>query len=176
MRMPMEPLPESRWARIRMFAMDVDGILTDGRVYIASNGTESKAFSVVDGLGLSRIRKAGLLVAWISGRASDSTTARASELKISRLLQGRNDKESCLKELMEEAGLKAAEVCYMGDDVIDVPAMRIAGIGVTVPEAALAVRENADWITARAGGFGAVREVCDLLMDARTEKQYETER
>lgn len=162
-----EPISDARWAGIRLFAMDVDGILTDGRVFISSDASESKAFSVLDGLGLARVRKAGIHVAWISGRVSEATAVRAAELKISRLVQGRNEKDACLREILEEAGFATEETCYMGDDVIDMPALRLAGIGVTVPEASETVRRCADWITARGGGFGAVREVCDRLLAAR---------
>ena len=161
------PLPSSRWTRIRLFAMDVDGILTDGRVFVGSDGSESKAFSVIDGLGLARIREAGIEVAWISGRPSGATTARAAELKIERLHQGRNDKAECLRELLAECGFPPEDACYMGDDLIDVPALQLAGIGVTVPEAPEAVRRHAEWVTARHGGFGAVRDVCDRLLESR---------
>ncbi len=159
----------ARWSRIRLFAMDVDGILTDGRVFVSSDGSESKAFSVLDGLGLARVREAGIEVAWISGRPSKATTLRATELKIQRVMQGRNEKAVCLREILEELRLEPWEVCYMGDDLIDLPALQLAGIGVTVPEACDDVREGADWITSRGGGFGAVREVCDRLVTAREE-------
>ncbi len=162
-----EPIPSARWARIRLFAMDVDGILTDGRVFIGSDGTESKAFSVIDGLGLARVREAGTEVAWISGRPSGATAHRAGELKINRLLQGRNDKAAALREILEETGIAPEDTCYMGDDLIDVPALQLAGIGISVPEACDAVRRHADWITARSGGFGAVREICDLILESR---------
>ena len=157
----------ARWARIRLFAMDVDGILTDGRVLVSSDGSESKAFSVLDGLGLARAREAGIELAWISGRPSEATAVRAHELKIKRVIQGRNDKEACLRHLMEELSLTPEEVCYMGDDLIDRPALSLAGIGVTVPEAGDEIRNVADWITSRGGGYGAVREVCDRLVTAR---------
>jgi 3-deoxy-D-manno-octulosonate 8-phosphate phosphatase (KDO 8-P phosphatase) len=157
----------ARWARIRLFAMDVDGILTDGRVLISSDGSESKAFSVLDGLGLARAREAGIELAWISGRPSEATSMRATELKIKRVIQGQNDKETCLREIMESLSLTPEEVCYMGDDLIDLPALSLAGIGVTVPEAGDEIRHTADWITSRAGGYGAVREVCDRLVTAR---------
>ncbi len=147
--------------------MDVDGILTDGRVFVGSDNTESKAFSVLDGFGLARVREAGIEVAWISGRASGATTARGAELKIAHLIQGRNDKEAGLREVLGQTGIPPEAACYMGDDVIDVPAMQLAGIGISVPEAAEAVRQYADCITVRAGGFGAVREICDLLLESR---------
>ncbi len=160
----------ARWRRIRLFAMDVDGILTDGRVLVSSDGSESKAFSVLDGLGLARAREGGIEIAWISGRPSEATAMRATELKIKRVIQGRNDKEACLREIMDALSLTPEEVCYMGDDLIDLPALSLAGIGVTVPEAGDEIRQTADWITSRAGGYGAVREVCDRLVAARNDQ------
>ena len=146
--------------------MDVDGILTDGTVVIHSDGTEAKAFSVLDGLGLVRCRAAGIELAWISGRASLATGVRADELKISHLLQGRTDKLVALQELAGRLGLDHAEVCYMGDDDIAAPALAWAGIGATVPSAMPAALATADYVTGRAAGRGAVREVCEHLLRA----------
>src|SRR5882757_7424318 len=111
----------SRWAAVRLFAMDVDGILTDGTVLISSDGSEAKNFSILDGLGLKRLEKAGIIVAWISGRASGATTARATELKIPHVIQGRTDKIAALQELAAKLGLTPAQCVYMGDDDIDAP-------------------------------------------------------
>ena len=113
--------------------MDVDGILTDGTVTIRSDGTEAKAFSILDGMGLVRCRNAGIVLAWISGRASAATEIRAAELKIPHVIQGRTDKLAALQELAGRLGFAAAQVCYMGDDDIDVPALQWAGVGATVP-------------------------------------------
>src|SRR5882724_1125656 len=118
------------WASIRLFAMDVDGVLTDGTVLISSDGTEAKNFSILDGLGLKRLEKAGIAVAWISGRASGATTARATELKIPHLNQGRIDKITALQELALKLALAPEQCVYMGDDDIDAPAIAWAGIGV----------------------------------------------
>lgn len=103
--------------------MDVDGVLTDGTVAISSDGTETKQFSILDGMGIVRLHKAGVAVAWISGRASGSTTARATELRVPHVIQGRTDKLMALQELASQLGLAAAQVCYMGDDDIDAPAI-----------------------------------------------------
>jgi len=157
-------IPPSAWSRIRLFAMDVDGVLTDGTVEIRSDGTEAKRFSILDGLGLVRCREAGLTLAWISGRASAATAARAAELKIPHLIQGRTDKLAALQELAGRLGLAAAEVCYAGDDDLDAPALAWAGIGATVPAAMPAARAAARLVTARAGGAGAVREICEHLL------------
>src|SRR5688572_33294815 len=111
------------WARIRLFAMDVDGVLTDGTVQISSDGSESKSFSILDAMGLRLLDRAGIITAWISGRLSGATTRRAGELKIPHLVQGRIDKITALQELAEELGLQPEECAYMGDDTIDAPAL-----------------------------------------------------
>jgi 3-deoxy-D-manno-octulosonate 8-phosphate phosphatase (KDO 8-P phosphatase) len=159
------------WAATRLFAMDVDGILTDGTVHISSDGSESKAFSVLDGMGLKRLEKAGVATAWISGRLSGATTLRANELKIPHLVQGRTDKLAALQELAASLELSASDCVYMGDDDIDASAMKWAGIGSTVPNAMPAAIEAADYVTKRAAGNGAVREVCELILAARILKQ-----
>ena len=155
------------WSAIRLFAMDVDGILTDGTVQISSDGSEAKSFSILDGLGLKRLEKAGIAVAWISGRASGATTARATELKIPHLVQGRIDKLTALQELAAQLQLTAAQCAYMGDDDIDAPAIVWAGVGVSLPGAMPAALAAADYVTRRLAGHGAVREICDYLLAAR---------
>jgi 3-deoxy-D-manno-octulosonate 8-phosphate phosphatase (KDO 8-P phosphatase) len=157
----------ARWARVRLFAMDVDGILTDGGVYVGSDGTELKRFYIPDGLGLGLLRDAGLPLAWISGRASGATTRRAAELKIPHVIQDRRDKLAALTELAGQLGFTLEQCVYMGDDIIDAPALAAAGIGVCVPHGAAAARAAAAHVTRHAGGNGAVREVCDLLLSAR---------
>jgi 3-deoxy-D-manno-octulosonate 8-phosphate phosphatase (KDO 8-P phosphatase) len=159
-------IPPARWAAIRLFAMDVDGILTDGTVEIHSDGTESKRFSILDGMGLVQLRKHGIETAWISGRASGSTTVRANELKIPHLVQGRIDKITALKELAATLNLTADQIVYMGDDNIDTAAIQWAGIGVSVPDAMPEPFAAADYITHRPAGRGAVREVCEHILSA----------
>jgi 3-deoxy-D-manno-octulosonate 8-phosphate phosphatase (KDO 8-P phosphatase) len=149
--------------------MDVDGILTDGTVRICSDGTESKSFSILDGLGLKRLAAAGLAVAWISGRPSQATTLRATELGIPHLIQGRTDKLAALQELAARLHLAPAACAYMGDDDIDAPALAWAGVGVTVPDAMPAALAAARCVTRRAAGRGAVREICELLLAARVQ-------
>ncbi|HVU34620.1 MAG TPA: HAD hydrolase family protein [Opitutaceae bacterium] len=161
-------LARPRWAAIRLLAMDVDGVLTDGTVLISADGTEAKSFSILDGHGLKQLEKAGVMVAWISGRNSGATTVRAGELKIPRVVQGRNDKLTVLTGLAGELGIPADACAYMGDDVIDAPAIRWAGVGIAPPGAMPAALAAADYVTTRPAGRGAVREVCDLLLDARS--------
>ncbi|MCX6943386.1 MAG: HAD hydrolase family protein [Opitutales bacterium] len=155
------------WARVRLFAMDVDGVLTDGTVLISSDGTEAKSFSILDGLGLKRLAAAGVAVAWISGRPSRATTLRATELGIPHVIQGRTDKLAALQELAAQLRLTAADCAYMGDDDIDAPALAWAGVGVSVPGALPAALAAARYVTRRTPGRGAVREICEHLLAAR---------
>jgi len=147
--------------------MDVDGVLTDGRVFVSSDGTEAKAFSIIDGLGLKLLRATGLELAWISGRQSGATSSRATELKIPHVIQGRGDKLAALSELAASLGIALRDCAYMGDDVIDTPAIAAAGIGISVPTALPSALAAAGYVTRRGAGHGAVREVCDLLLAAR---------
>lgn len=157
-------LTPKAWAAIRLFAMDVDGVLTDGTVEIHSDGTESKEFSILDGMGIVRLHKAGVAVAWISGRPSGATTARATELRVPHLIQGRTDKLMALQELVSQLGLNASQVCYMGDDDIDAPAIDWAGIGVAPATSMPAALKVADLVPTRPAGRGAVREVCEHIL------------
>jgi 3-deoxy-D-manno-octulosonate 8-phosphate phosphatase (KDO 8-P phosphatase) len=159
------------WSRIRLFAMDVDGVLTDGTVCISSDGTESKSFSILDGFGIKLLANAGIPVALISGRASDATTARARELSIAHIIQGRVDKLAALQELAVELGLTAPQCAYMGDDLIDVPAIEWAGIGIAPPDAMPAALAIAGYVTKRHAGHGAVREVCEHLLASNGKPQ-----
>jgi 3-deoxy-D-manno-octulosonate 8-phosphate phosphatase (KDO 8-P phosphatase) len=158
---------QKRWAAIRLLAMDVDGVLTDGTVSISSDGTEAKSFSILDGHGLKQLAAAGILVAWISGRASGATSVRAKELNIPYVIQGRIDKLAALTELVAQLGLTVDDCAYIGDDVIDAPAMSWAAIGIAPPDAMPAALAAADYVTARHAGHGAVREVCEFLLAAR---------
>jgi 3-deoxy-D-manno-octulosonate 8-phosphate phosphatase (KDO 8-P phosphatase) len=160
-------LSPARWSAIRLFAMDVDGVLTDGTVQISSDGTETKSFSILDGMGLVRLNKAGVAVAWISGRPSGATTARATELKVPHLIQGRTDKLVALQELSTSLGLAPAQCVYMGDDDIDAPAIAWAGIGVAPSGSMPAALAAADLVPVRPAGLGAVREICELILAAR---------
>jgi 3-deoxy-D-manno-octulosonate 8-phosphate phosphatase (KDO 8-P phosphatase) len=155
------PLP---WAGIRLFAMDVDGVLTDGTIGVSSDGQETKQFSILDGMGIVRLHQAGVAVAWISGRASGATTRRATELRVPHVIQGRTDKLMALQEISRQLGLSAGQVCYMGDDDIDAPAIAWAGVGVAPADAMPIARKSADFIPARRAGHGAVREVCEQIL------------
>jgi 3-deoxy-D-manno-octulosonate 8-phosphate phosphatase (KDO 8-P phosphatase) len=157
------------WGAIELFAMDVDGVLTDGSLYVSSDGSETKRFSIIDGLGLVMLREAGVKIAWISGRGSEATDRRAEELKVDFVIQGRIDKAKALSSLLEELGLKPEQAAYMGDDTIDTEAIELAAIGVAVPEAQPEPLASANYTTQRVGGNGAVREVCNHILAARSQ-------
>jgi len=162
-------ITRAAWSKVRLFAMDVDGVLTDGTVMVSSDGTESKRFCITDGLGLILVRGSGVETAWISGRLSATTTLRANELKIPHVILGRHDKLAALSGLAAELGIPLSACAYMGDDFIDAPAIAAAGIGISVPTALPAALAAADYVTRRNAGYGAVREVCDLILLARAK-------
>lgn len=152
---------------IKLVAFDIDGVMTDGRLYYTDFGNEIKAFNVKDGIALNWLRATGVDVAIITGRTSELVKKRASDLKIDKLIQGREDKVVALKEMIAPLGLTPDQVAYMGDDLPDLGAIRFAGIGVAVADALPLVRQHADLTMTRAGGDGAVREFCEWLMNAQ---------
>lgn len=154
-------------SRIRLIAFDVDGIMSDGRLYFSAKGDELKGFNILDGLGLKQLMAAGIEVAVITGRSSPLTEKRMRDLGIRHLMQGREDKRVALQELLATMDLPAEAIAYMGDDLPDLPAIRFAGLGVTVPNGYWLVQQQADYCTETPGGSGAVREVCDLLLTAQ---------
>lgn len=156
-----------RAASIRLLALDVDGVLTDGRLYFDNDGVELKAFHVGDGLGLKAVQKAGVTLALITGRRSDIVARRAAALGIDHVYQGSDDKLSAYLDLLAKTGFEDREVCYAGDDWIDLPLLARAGLAVSVPGGDPAVRERAHWVTGRDGGRGAVREICNLILRAQ---------
>lgn len=149
---------------IRLLAMDVDGVLTDGRIIIAGDGDEVKHFHVADGMGTFLARKAGLQLAIITGRSSRAVEKRARELGISDLFQDVRDKGATLLELMTRYGLERREVAYIGDDINDLPAFAHAGLKIAVANADEQLKAKADFITDRRGGEGAVREVINHIL------------
>ena len=156
-----------RLAKIELMVFDVDGVLTDGKLYFGVDGEALKAFHVLDGTGLKALAAAGIVTAVVSGRESPITLRRCAELGIRHVAQGVVDKVAAVDAIRHELG-KTADVCgYMGDDEIDLPVMRRVGFAATVPNAADGVAEFAHWVSRREGGAGAVREVCDLLLSAR---------
>lgn len=162
-------IPRELAAGLRMLALDVDGVLTDGRIYYGNAGEELKTFSIKDGLGLKLLQRAGLRVAIITGRQSNIVDRRAAELGIEDVIQGREDKRQALEELCRQHQLTAAQCAYMGDDLPDLGAIRAAGLGLSVADGDATVRAAADWVSSRNGGCGAVREACEHILEARGE-------
>ncbi|MCM2311791.1 MAG: HAD hydrolase family protein [Steroidobacteraceae bacterium] len=156
-----------RAARIRLLVLDVDGVLTDGRLYLSADGEELKVFHVRDGSGLVAIQRAGVTVAIISGRDSAAVMRRARELGIQHVRQGVSDKGAELERLLAELGVAPEEAACVGDDTPDAPMLRRAGLAIGVADAHPALLASAHWVTKSNGGQGAVREVCDLLLSAR---------
>jgi 3-deoxy-D-manno-octulosonate 8-phosphate phosphatase (KDO 8-P phosphatase) len=165
----------ARAAKIRLAAFDVDGTLTDGRLWYSESGHETKVFHVHDGLGLKRLQAHGIQVAIISARISHPVVLRAEELDITHVYQGQNDKRECLRQILEALNLQPEQAAFVGDDLPDLPAMNSCGLAVAVANAHPWVAEHAHWQTQRGGGMGAVREVCDLILHAQGKTAAEQE-
>ncbi len=159
-----------RWAAVRALVTDVDGVLTDGGLYYAENGDELKRFDVRDGQGLVLLREAGLLTAIVTRKQTALVRRRARDLGIVEVHQNVTDKAAVLADLLARHRLAAAAVCYVGDDVGDLPAMRAAGVSVAVADAVPPVRRAATYITRARAGHGAIREVCDLILSSRRRR------
>ena len=166
----------ARAAKIRLAVFDVDGTLTDGRLRYGEDGRETKVFHVHDGLGLKRLQANGVQVAIISARISHPVALRAEELAIAHVYQGQGDKRACLLELLDALQLAPEQAAMVGDDLPDLPPMRIAGLAVAVANAHPWVLEQVHWRTTAGGGQGAAREVCDLILHAQGKSGAERER
>ncbi len=154
-------------ARIRVLALDVDGVLTGGKIIYDNEGGETKCFDVKDGYGLLLVKKAGLRTAIISGRTSRAVERRAQDLRIDRLYQNAWPKTAFYQEMLKDFGVTDAEVCFIGDDLLDVPVLRRVGFAVAVADAVEEVKAAADYVTTRRGGEGAVRELAELILKTR---------
>ena len=171
---------QTRLMKIRLLLLDVDGVLTDGRIVIDNNGVETKAFNVRDGHGLKLLQRAGIQVGIITGRRSDVVTVRARELGIDIVHQGVRDKLVPYRELLAQLRLADEEVAYVGDDIVDLPILQRVGFAATVADAIEDVKPLVHYVTQCPGGRGAVREICDLLLKETgrwpevTAKYFET--
>lgn len=161
----------ARAAKIRLLICDVDGVLTDGRLYFTPDGHELKSFHARDGHGLKLLQRTGVQAAVISGRSSPAVALRMSSLGIEHVYQGRENKLEPFQELLGRLDLKAEQAAFVGDDVLDLPLLRRVGLAVAVADAHFTLRETVHWVTAQPGGLGAVREVCDLIMLAQGRLQ-----
>jgi 3-deoxy-D-manno-octulosonate 8-phosphate phosphatase (KDO 8-P phosphatase) len=155
-----------RAARVRLLVLDVDGVLTDGRIIMDHEGRESKAFDVRDGHGIKLVRGAGIEVAVLTGRSSPVVQHRADDLGIPWIRQGVNDKVKAYEEIARKTGVADDETCFIGDDLVDIPLLKRVGFPIVVADGAHEAKECALYVTQSPGGRGAVREVCDLLLQA----------
>lgn len=154
----------SKLKKIKMLVMDVDGILTDSRIILDSSLGWKRFFSVRDGIGLHELRHKGYKTAVITGSYSEDVRQRMQHLKIDYFYENKHDKLPAYEELKAESGFGDEEICYIGDDIFDIPLLRLAGFSATVPEAVEEVLNECDYITNRAGGYGAVRDLCHIIL------------
>jgi 3-deoxy-D-manno-octulosonate 8-phosphate phosphatase (KDO 8-P phosphatase) len=161
------PAVVERAARIRLACFDVDGTLTDGRLWMDRHGQEQKAFHIHDGLGLRLLERHGIRVALATARDSAVAQARGRDLKLAEVHVAVADKRALLAELAQKYGIALDEIAMMGDDLVDLPALQVAGLAVAPANAHPWVRERVHWRTLHRGGEGAARELCDLLLGAQ---------
>ncbi|MGB5450753.1 MAG: 3-deoxy-manno-octulosonate-8-phosphatase KdsC [Sedimenticolaceae bacterium] len=163
-------------ANIRLIVFDVDGVLTDGSLYIGDDGQEYKAFNSKDGHGMVMLQHSGVEIAIITGRSSEVVRIRMASLGIQRVYQGKKEKLPAYEELKQITGLGDEQIAYVGDDVVDLPVMTRAGLAITVQDAHPLAKQHAHWVTPSGGGRGAAREVCELIMDAQDSLQSALQR
>ena len=152
---------------LKLMGFDVDGVLSDGRLYYANDGSEIKAFHTLDGQGLKMLRDAGITLAIITGRRSGAVAARAKNLGIELLFQGIEDKRGTMAQILAERGLSFAEAGYMGDDIVDLPLMRACGFSAAPANAHALVKQHAHYVASSKGGEGAVRDTCEAILQAQ---------
>ena len=163
-------------ANIRLIVFDVDGVLTDGSLYIGDDGQEYKAFNSKDGHGMVMLQHSGVEIAIITGRSSEVVRIRMASLGIQRVYQGKKEKLPAYEELKQITGLGDEQIAYVGDDVVDLPVMTRVGLAITVQDAHPLAKQHAHWVTPSGGGRGAAREVCELIMDAQDSLQSALQR
>ncbi len=156
-----------RAKRVKVLILDIDGVMTDGRIVYSIYGDELRFFDVQDGLGISLLNKAGIKSIIITAKKSRIVKARARDLRVAKTYNGYLDKLKALKKAMRKFRVSHEEICFIGDDLIDIPVLKRVGLAVSVPNAVDEVKEAAHYVTSRSGGRGAVREVCDLLLKSQ---------
>lgn len=154
-------------ARIRLLIFDVDGVLTDGSLFIGDDGQEYKAFYSRDGHGMKMLQASGVEIGIITGRTSEVVRLRMESLAIRHVYQGRMEKVPAFEDLLAATGVAAEEVAYVGDDIMDLPVMRRVGLAVAVQDGHTLVKKHSHWITPNGGGRGAARDICELIMEAQ---------
>ncbi len=163
----MTPELSQRARHVRLALFDVDGVMTDGTLFVSGQGESFKPFNILDGLGLKLLKSSGVATGILTGRSSAAVSARAGELDIDHLIQGANDKLRAYIDLQQQLGLDDEQICYMGDDLPDLPVLRRCGLALSPPGAVDEVRSEVHFVTRTRGGRGAVREACELIMRAQ---------
>jgi len=158
---------EDRAKNIKLIVFDVDGVMTDGSLYLCDDGQEFKAFNSHDGLGMKMLKASGVEMAIITGRSSNVVIKRAENTGVAHFYQGVEDKLEALEHLAQKLGLELSQCAFMGDDVVDLPPMRRSGLAISVPAAPPLVKQHSHYVTTLEGGHGAVREVVELIMQAQ---------
>ena len=153
--------------KLKLLILDVDGVLTDGKLFFDNQGNEYKSFHARDGHGIKLLRQTGVEVAVISGRKSNSVALRMKNLGIEHVYQGHEHKQGAFNEIIEKLGITPEQAAHVGDDLLDLPVMTRVGLAIAVADVNFAVKQHADWCTTLPGGQGAVREVCDFIMQAQ---------
>ena len=161
---------------IKLVIFDVDGVLTDGSLFLGDDGQEYKAFNSKDGLGMKLLQASGVEIGIITARTSKVVEHRMHSLDIKHVYQGRLDKAAAFDELLSKLGLEHSQVAYVGDDVIDLPVMRKAGLAIAVQDAHPLAKQHSHWQTPHNGGRGAARDVCELIMEAQGTLQAQWDR
>ncbi len=159
-----EALPLAR--KVKLLLLDVDGVLTDGSIVYTPGGGESKKFNTQDGFGLRILQDSGIEVGLITARTSEAVSRRAVDLKLAHVFQGSINKEEAYREILEKTGLDPQETAYMGDDWLDLSLLSMVGFAISPANGVFEVRQRAHYVTSRAGGNGAVREACELLLES----------
>jgi 3-deoxy-D-manno-octulosonate 8-phosphate phosphatase (KDO 8-P phosphatase) len=157
----------ARARRVRLLTCDVDGVLTDGRIYVTDDGRESKAYSCLDGLGLKWLERSGITVAWITGSTAPAVAQRAATLGVRRVFQGAENKLEVWEQLRAELAMEPGECSHIGDDFPDLAIIARCGLGASVPQAPEPIRRRAHYVTRSEGGAGAVRELAELILAAQ---------
>ena len=157
--------------KIKLLLLDVDGVLTDGRLYYGNSGEELKAFNIQDGLGIKLLQRGNIQVGIITGRVSALLQRRADELSINPVVQGREDKLTALNELLDTLDVQMDEIAFMGDDLPDLAVIRRVGLGITPANGASTLAQQALWQTTQSGGQGAVREAAEMILEAQGKLQ-----
>lgn len=155
---------------IKIFLSDVDGVMTDARIWLNSNGEWCRHFSIYDGMGLKRLQEIGIKTGIITAALANDVRKRFEFLKVDYFREGAKNKIDDLNAILDQCGFEYNQVCYIGDDLMDLPVIKEVGFGVTVPHALDEIKEGSDYITSKQGGYGAVREICEMIINSHSEQ------